>query len=311
MRILITGGAGYVGGFLTDLLIKNGYAVTVYDNLVYEQRFLKNVPFIFGDIRDTAKLASILPNFDAVIWLAGVVGDGACQINPLLTKEINEDATKWLVDNYQGKIIFPSTCSVYGVNNDLIDEDAQPNPLSSYAITKLAAEQYILHNAKDFLIFRLGTLFGLSDEHSRIRLDLVVNILTKRAIAGEELKVFGGDQWRPLLHVKDVAYAMEYGLRNKITGLYNLSLGNWRICDIAKAIADTIGNVKVSYHDIKFEDLRNYKVDNSKIRKTGWHWNHTLVDGIKEMAQTIKENRIKDTNDPVYSNVDYLMRIWK
>ena len=152
-RVLIVGGCGYVGGHLTDCL-RQEYDVTVYDNLLYENHYLKKISFIFGDVRDRDKLSRLLPKFDIVIWLAAVVGDGACARDPYLAQAINEDSVKWLVDNYSGKIVFMSTCSVYGINNELIDESAEVNPLSVYARTKLAAEQYIVKNAKDYLIFR-------------------------------------------------------------------------------------------------------------------------------------------------------------
>ena len=139
-KILVVGGAGYIGGYLSDLLTENHYDVTVYDSLVYESRYLKNTNFIFGDIRDTNKLSTILKDFDTVVWLAAIVGDGACAVDASLTNEVNYLAVKWLVDNYKGRIIFPSTCSVYGINNDLIDESATPNPLSMYASTKLGSK---------------------------------------------------------------------------------------------------------------------------------------------------------------------------
>ena len=132
-----------------------------------------------------------------------MVGDGACQVNPKLTQDVNVNSFLWLVDNYKGKIVFPSTCSVYGVNNNLIDETAEPNPLSLYAATKLEAERYVLRRRPDALVFRLGTLFGLGDRHSRMRLDLVANILSMRAAKGDDLTVFGGEQWRPLLPDRD------------------------------------------------------------------------------------------------------------
>ena len=156
-KVLVVGGCGYIGGFLTDFLTENKYEVTVYDNLPFETRYLKDTNFIFGDIRDKNKLQNIVGNFDAVVWLAGLVGDGACSVNPELTKQLNVDTVKWLVDNYSGKIIFPSTCSVYGVNNDLISESAEPNPLSLYAATKLEAEKYVLSKRPSALVFRLGT----------------------------------------------------------------------------------------------------------------------------------------------------------
>jgi len=311
MKILVTGGCGYVGGYLTDILLEAGYDVTVYDNLLFEDRFLKNVKFINGDIRDKQKLGAIINNYDVVVWLAAMVGDGACQVNPQLTEELNFESVKWLVDNYNGKILFPSTCSVYGVNNDLIDETAPPNPLSAYASTKLAAEQYIVNNHDNHLIFRLGTLYGLGDRHSRLRLDLVANILTKRAVEGETLSVFGGQQWRPLLHVKDVGLAFLYGLKNNIHGLFNLSEKNFNISSIAKVISDTIPDVKVEYKDMKFEDLRNYRVNNNKILETGWKPTYQLEDGIQELKKVFEEKRVKNLNDPVYSNAAFVKLLHK
>jgi len=311
MKVLIVGGAGYVGGYLTDLFIKNGYDVAIYDNLLYETRFLKEVKYIYGDVRDRDKLSKVLKEYDSVIWLAGIVGDGACQVNVELTNEINFEAVKWLVDNYSGGINFPSTCSCYGVNNDLIDETAAPNPLSAYASTKLLAEQYILANHKNSLVFRLGTLYGLSDTYSRLRLDLVVNVLTKKAVAGEKLSVFGGDQWRPLLHVKDVANAFLYGFKNNITGLYNLSESNMRIHEIATKIQSIIPGTEVEFKNMSFEDLRNYRVDNSKILNTGWKPLYTIEDGILELKEVFEQNRVVDMNDPVYSNAAFLSKLGK
>lgn len=308
-KILVVGGAGYIGGFLTDYLVENNKEVTVYDNLLFESRFLKDCKFINGDIRDTEKLQKIVHDYDTVVWLAGLVGDGACQVNPALTKELNVDTFVWLVQNYEGKIVFPSTCSVYGVNNDLIGEDAKPNPLSLYAATKLEAERYVLAQRPDSLVFRLGTLFGLGDRHSRMRLDLVANILSMRAARGEALTVFGGEQWRPLLHVRDVSTAILHGLDNNISGIYNLSYKNYKICDVAGEIKKVIKDCEIKYVDMAFEDLRNYKVKNEKYIKTGWKPQYNLQDGIKQIHSLISENRIKDTSDEVYSNAAFMRRL--
>lgn len=308
-NVLVVGGAGYIGGFLTDHLNRNDYNVAVYDNLLFEDRYLKNCEFIYGDIRDTKKLSKIVDNYDCVVWLAGLVGDGACAVNQRLTKNLNVDTVKWLVDNYKGKIVFPSTCSVYGMNNDLIEEGATPNPLSLYAATKLQAEEYVLNNAKDSLVFRLGTLFGLGDRHSRMRLDLVANILSMRAAKGEKLTVFGGEQWRPLLHVRDVSTAILHGLKNNISGLYNLSYKNYKIVELAEQIQKIIPECQVEYTDMKFEDLRNYKVKNDKYLATGWKPEYTLDDGINQIMSLIEENRIKDTGDVVYSNAAFMRKL--
>lgn len=309
-KILIVGGAGYLGGYMTDVFKRNGaYDVTVYDNLLYEERYLKDVKFIFGDIRDRERLGRILPEFDVVVWLAALVGDGACAINTALTEEINFHALKWMVDHFAGTVVFTSTCSVYGINSELIDETAAPNPLSAYAATKLEAERYVVRHAKDYLIFRLGTLYGVGDAFSRLRLDLVVNVLTLRAVRGEALTVFGGQQWRPILHVRDVAHAVEYCLENGVRGLYNLSERNVEIRELALEIQRRVPNTEIAWKDMKFEDLRDYKVKNGKILATGWRPKFSLPEGIEELKRLFEERRVKDTADPVYSNVAYLKSI--
>lgn len=305
-KILITGGAGYLGGALTDQLIEKGHEVTVYDNLTYEGRYMKNLPFVLGDVRDREMLKKLLPKFDTVIWLAALVGDGACSINPDLTTAINLDSIKWLTQNYQGKIAFMSTASVYGINGRILDESAGLNPLSHYAITKLEAEKSIQANTKDHLIFRLATLFGLGDNYSRPRFDLVVNTLTKQAVLNKTLNVFGGGQWRPLLHVKDAANAIVFALDNEITGLYNLHYDNMRICDIAEEIKKKVIDAKIIFSNIKFEDLRNYRMQSDKYRAFGWSPKHTLQDGIREIIKLLTEKRLKYINDSLYSNAEYL-----
>jgi len=310
-NILVVGGCGYIGGFLTDYLSDSNYNVTVYDNLLFESRFMKPCQFIYGDIRDVEKLHQIINNYDIVIWLAGLVGDGACSVNPELTKELNVDTVKWLVDNFSGKIIFPSTCSVYGVNNDLITEAAEPNPLSLYAATKLEAERYVLENKPNALVFRLGTLFGLGDLHSRMRLDLVANILSMKAASGKPLTVFGGQQWRPLLHVRDVSTAILHGIENQISGLYNLSYENFVISDLAKEIKSVIPDCSVTYTEMKFEDLRNYRVSNQKFLDTGWEPRFNIRDGISQISNLIYEKRVKNVNDLVYSNAAYMRKLYE
>ena len=158
MKILVVGGAGYVGGGIVDTLSKEN-EITVYDSLIYESAYRKDVNFIYGDIRDYKKINSILNNFDAVVWLAALVGDGACSINPTLTHEINSETVKNLVKNFNGKIIFLSTCSVYGAQEGVLDENSEVNPLSEYASSKLIAEKYL--EESDAIIFRLGTFLPI------------------------------------------------------------------------------------------------------------------------------------------------------
>ena len=132
MNVLVVGGAGYVGGGIVDQL-KSKHSVTVYDSLIYEESYRKDVNFVNGDIRDTNKLLPLLDQSDAVIWLAALVGDGACAINPKLTFEINSESVKFLVENFKKRIVFLSTCSVYGAQDGLLDENSSVNPLSEYA----------------------------------------------------------------------------------------------------------------------------------------------------------------------------------
>ena len=311
-KILVVGGCGYVGGALTDLLLsrEDKWDVTVYDNLLYQPYFLKKVKFIYGDIKDTNKMRILIQQFDTIVWLAGIVGDGACQVDPKLTTDLNSNSVKWLVDNYEGKIVFPSTCSIYGINHELLDENTIPNPLSLYASTKLEAERYVMKNARDPLIFRLGTLYGMGDTYSRIRLDLVVNTLTRKAAEGKPLTVFGGEQWRPLLHVKDVANAIVFCLEKDIYGLFNLSYDNYKIIKIAEMIKSVIPNVRIQSTDISFEDFRNYRVNNQKMKQTGWIAQYTVEEGIYEMLEVFKENRVKNIDAPVYSNVAFMKKLY-
>ena len=304
MKILVVGGAGYVGGGIVDTLSKKN-EITVYDSLIYESAFRKDVNFIYGDIRDYKKINSILNNFDAVVWLAALVGDGACSINPTLTHEINSETVKNLVKNFNGKIIFLSTCSVYGAQEGVLDENSEVNPLSEYASSKLIAEKYL--EESDAIIFRLGTLFGISDQFSRIRLDLVVNILTTKALVDKKMSVFGGDQWRPLLHVKDVANAIEHNISSDTKGIFNLHYKNFKIIEIAEKIKEKIPDVLIETTPLPFQDARNYQVSSDKLkRETGFEASIELTQGIEEMYNLISSNRIKDINDPRYSNQNFL-----
>jgi len=304
MKILVVGGAGYVGGGIVDTLSKKN-EITVYDSLIYESAYRKDVNFIYGDIRDYKKINSILNNFDAVVWLAALVGDGACSINPILTHEINSETVKNLVKNFNGKIIFLSTCSVYGAQEGVLDENSEVNPLSEYASSKLIAEKYL--EESDAIIFRLGTLFGISDQFSRIRLDLVVNILTTKALVDKKMSVFGGDQWRPLLHVKDVANAIEHNISSNTKGIFNLHYKNFKIIEIAEKIKEKIPDVSIETTPLPFQDARNYQVSSDKLkRETGFEASIELTQGIEEMYNLISSNRIKDINDPRYSNQNFL-----
>lgn len=306
MKILIVGGAGYVGGAVTDLLLNNPEnEIIVYDVLLYENLFQKDVKFINGDIRNSELLKKYLKWADSVVWMAALVGDGACSINPLITKEINCDTVKFLAENFNGKIIFFSTCSVYGAQDDVLNETSPTDPLSVYASTKLEAEK-ILKN-KNALIFRLGTLFGIGDSYSRIRMDLVVNVLTAKAINEKKLSVFGGRQFRPLLHVKDAARVIEESIRSNNKGIYNLHLENIKIIDLAVKIQKLFNDVEIDKVEMKFQDSRNYQADGTKLRKDfKFRPKYTVEDGVNEIKKLILEKRITDINNPRYTNQKFL-----
>tara|TARA_B100000085_G_C18540641_1_gene511769 strand:+ start:644 stop:1576 length:933 start_codon:yes stop_codon:yes gene_type:complete len=304
VNILVVGGAGYVGGGIVDKLKKN-HNVTVYDSLIYEESYRKDVDFVYGDIREQKKLLPLLDKCDAVIWLAALVGDGACAINPELTFEINSDSVKFLAENFNKRIVFLSTCSVYGAQEGLLDESSTINPLSAYATSKVKAEDYLKDS--NAIIFRLGTLFGISDEFSRIRLDLVVNILVTKALTEGKLTVFGGDQWRPLLHVIDVANAIDHTINLKTTGIYNLHYENFKIIDIANAIVERIPSASIETTPMKFQDARNYQVSSEKLfQDTGFKASTNLLQGIDEVFNLISNNRIKDVSHNRYSNQNFL-----
>ena len=304
MNILVVGGAGYVGGGIVDKL-KQKHNVTVYDSLIYEESYRKDVNFVYGDIRNHDKLLPLLKENDVVIWLAALVGDGACSINPELTFEINSESVKFLANNFDKRIIFLSTCSVYGAQEGLLNESSSINPLSEYASSKVQAEEYL--SDSNAIIFRLGTLFGISDEFSRIRLDLVVNILVTKALTEGKLTVFGGEQWRPLLHVVDVANAIAHTIESDITGIFNLHYKNFKIIDIAEAIIEKVPSASIETTPMKFQDARNYQVSSEKLYKeSGFKASTNLTKGIEEVYDLISNNRIKNVHHNRYSNQNFL-----
>jgi len=308
MNVLVTGGAGYVGGAVTDELAKTDHKVRAYDSLLYEECYRKPVEFVYGDVRDAATLRPQLDWADAVIWLAALVGDGACAINPEVSKEINEDAVGGLAEAFDGRIIFMSTCSVYGAQDKELDETSPTKPLSVYAATKLGAEQYL--KDKNAVVFRLGTLFGIGDIFSRIRFDLVVNVLTLRAYHTGLIRVFGGEQFRPLLHVRDAARAAVENLTTEPTGIFNLARQNVRIIDLAYQVRNHFPDLKIELTEMKFEDLRNYRASSDRARSVlGFKPGHSIDDGIDEIKTLLETKRLKDVDNPRYSNEKFLSQL--
>ena len=304
-RILVVGGAGYVGGAITDRLIQAGHKVCVYDALLYEESYFKPVDFVFGDVRDSDKLLPLLERTDVVVWLAALVGDGACSLDPDLTRAINVDSVAWLRANFPGRIVFMSTCSVYGAMDGILTEESATNPLSLYAETKLEAEKILADS--DAISFRLGTLFGLGDTYSRIRMDLVVNTLTVKACLYRKISVFGGNQFRPLLHVRDVAEAVVANVETEHRGIFNLHTQNMKIVDIADMLSAQVPDLQVIKTEMKFQDARNYSVSSRKAEETfGFAPKRTVEEGIAEMRRLVEEGRICDISSPRFSNNEFL-----
>jgi nucleoside-diphosphate-sugar epimerase len=304
-RVLIVGGAGYVGGWLTDEAIEAGHDVVVYDLLLYEDVYLKPVRFVFGDILDRERLEPHVQEADAVIWLAALVGDGACALDPELTRKINVEAVRWLASVFDGRIVFMSTCSIYGAQEGELVETSPVNPLSLYAQTKLEAEAALA--GKNAVVFRLGTLHGLGDDFSRLRVDLVVNTLTIRAALNGRMSVFGGQQHRPLLHVRDVGRTVVAALGTDRRGIFNLGAENATVLEIARAVQARIPEAEIDLTDTRFQDDRDYRVSSRKAaEELDFAPQFSMDDGIVQVQRLIEEGRIRDLTAPRFSNFESL-----
>jgi len=287
------------------MLKDSSHDILVYDLLLYEESYRKAVPFIFGDVRDEAKLKPYLNWADVVVWLAAIVGDPACALNESLTREINNDPVRFLKKNFEGRIIYMSSCSVYGTGDDILKENSELRPLSFYAKSKIEDEKILADS--NTICFRLGTLHGISDCFSRIRFDLVVNTLVMRTIFHNKVVVFGGEQYRPLLHVRDVAKAISMVMDKENTGTYNLHAENMTIIDVAKRIKDYFPGLEIDVTETMFQDNRNYKVSSDKARnELEFNPTLTLDDAIVELKELLEEGRLKNTFLKRFSNYLYL-----
>lgn len=285
--------------------MKSDHDILVYDLLLYEESYRKPVPFVYGDIRNKAKLKPYLDWADVVVWLAALVGDPACALNESLTVEINKNSVQFLKDNYKGRIIYMSSCSAYGAGDDILTEDSELRPLSLYAKGKIEAEKILADS--NSICFRLGTLHGISDSFSRIRFDLVVNTLVMRAVFHNKVVVFGGEQYRPLLHVRDVAKTISKVLDMENTGIYNLHCENMTITDVAKQIKVYFPDLEIDATETMFQDNRNYRVSSDKARnELGFKPTLTLNDAIVELKELLEEGRVKNAFLKRFSNYLYL-----
>lgn len=317
-RVLVVGGAGYLGSALVPVLLARGYQVRVLDSLLFGKEPLHdferhaNFELAAGDVREIEAVVQTMKGCDAVIDLAAIVGDPACDENPQLAAETNRAATRMLIDIAKGygvrRFLFASTCSVYGASDALMDECAPVGPISLYAQTKVDSEKLLLEaRCAEFhpTILRLATLFGISP---RPRFDLVVNLLTVRALRMGKITIFNGEQWRPFLHVRDAARAFVAALEaedlatvsGEIFNAGSFAL-NYRLSQVAEKIMAAVPQVEIEH--VENADRRNYRVAFDKIHsRLGFVCECGLEDGIREIAEMVRASPVEDFNGEAFNN---------
>ena len=308
--VLITGGAGYLGSVLAEVLLDNGYIVTVFDNLMYKQTSLlhlcdnKRFRFVKGDVTNKDQLKSEISSHAVIIPLAAIVGAPACDANKDLATAINYTQIEFIVDNIRKdqKLLMPNTNSQYGSSKDIITEDSPFNPLSHYAVTKCKAEEYIM-DWDNGICLRLATVFGSSP---RMRTDLLVNDFVYKAMSQDCLVLFQSHFKRNYIHVRDIAYTFLHCIENydKLNGeVFNVGLSNANLnkMELAKTIKMYFPYLVILENEFgKDIDNRNYIVSNDKLEATGWLPRYTIEDGIEELMSAyqmiITDNNKKYTN---------------
>ncbi len=308
MKILITGGAGFVGSTLVPILLQKGFDVTVIDNLMYHQDSLlgnalnKNFHFILGDVRNEAVMKPAIRDTDAIIHLAAIVGEPACRMHPDLANSVNLKASE-LINNLRSKnqtLIFASTGSNYGKVDGVCTEETPLNPLSLYGITKTAAEKIFLEKGA-CIAYRFATGFGISP---RLRLDLLPNDFAYRAVHERFIAVYEKDFRRTFIHVRDMAKAFAFALehitemKNNIfnVGHESMNLSKEALVNKIKERTDFQAHFAPVGHD---PDQRDYEVSYEKIRKVGFTTDISIDEGVGELVKAFK---MKRASNP-YSNL--------
>ncbi|HRO42942.1 MAG TPA: NAD(P)-dependent oxidoreductase [Flavipsychrobacter sp.] len=321
--ILVTGGAGYIGSVLTRQLLEKGYTVRVLDSLMYggepiiDLMNYPNFQFIKGDVRNEVDVREAMKGVDCVAHLAAIVGDPACAKNPELAKSTNLEGSKMLykIANEMGtqKFVFASTCSNYGKMedpNELINEESKLAPVSLYAETKVATEQFLLSQSKTNnckpTCLRFSTVYGLS---LRPRFDLTVNEFAKELALGRELTIFGEQFWRPYCHVFDLARSVvsviEAPEETVAFDVFNVgdTSENYQKKMIIDEVIKVIPDAKINYVQ-KNEDPRDYRVSFDKIKnKLGFKLMFTVPDGIRQIKKVLDDGFILNPDDSKYKNV--------
>ncbi|MGH9329196.1 MAG: NAD-dependent epimerase/dehydratase family protein [Vicinamibacterales bacterium] len=310
-RVLVTGGGGYVGSALVPRLLERGHQVRVVDLFWYGRE-------VFGgalrhpalelaevDIRDTARVKPLLAGVDTVIHLACISNDPSFELDPELGKSINYDAFQSLVDGAVEhgvrRFIYASSSSVYGIKEvPNVTEDAAPEPLTDYSRFKLLCEHDLLAHPNPGgmtrVVARPATVCGYAP---RLRLDLTVNILTIHALVNRRIRVFGGSQLRPNLHVADMVRGYECLMdapAHLIDGqAFNIGFENRSVADIAALVRSTLGDAGVEIETTPSDDLRSYHINADKVRDVlGFVPCHTIADAIRSIADAYRAGAIPD-----------------
>tara|TARA_Y100000593_G_C4313028_1_gene339319 strand:+ start:2465 stop:3403 length:939 start_codon:yes stop_codon:yes gene_type:complete len=298
VKVLITGGAGYLGTALCEILLREGYEVTALDNLMYRQTSLlhlcyhTNFNFIEQDVTDFDLLKETIKYHDVIIPLAAIVGAPACDANKELATKVNFGQIRCIVDNLRAdqKLVMPNTNSQYGNSDDVITEESPFNPLSHYAVTKCDAENYILNNSNGICL-RLATVFGASQ---RMRTDLLVNDFVYKSIVDGYLLLFQAHFNRNYIHVRDVGNTFLFCIENydkMKNDVYNVGLSDANLSkrELADKIKKHFPKLYLKEHEFAIDsDNRNYIVSNDKLESFGWKPTYSLDDGIIELTKAYK-----------------------
>jgi nucleoside-diphosphate-sugar epimerase len=320
--VLVIGGAGYIGSALLPKLIDRGYRVRLLDLFLFGRESigpLLNHPrleIIQADFRQVDRIVEAMRGVEAVIHLGAIVGDPACALDEELTIEVNLMATRMIAEVAKGsgvkRFVFASTCSVYGASDVVLDEHSQLNPVSLYAHSKLASEQVLLKLADERFaptILRFGTIHGIS---GRTRFDLVVNLLAAKAVTDGQVTVFGGDQWRPFLHVDDAALSVFTALeaplelvRNEIFNVGSNSQ-NYTIQQVGEIIHGLVPSAQLIAMPTD-GDRRNYRVNFNKIHNIlGFESRWTVEQGARQVLEVMRSGQVNNYRDAKHSNVKFL-----